>query len=133
MTRTAKLLIALFTAVLQAAACSSSAQEQMHPIGPDAKASFVIYFQRDATREQIKDFSDNVLSRPRTDGRGEDMPEGVQSILLVSADGHKGYAINFFENATPEQRGKLIAAVKASPLVYKVFEGVTPDDVKKID
>ena len=53
--------------------------------------------------------------------------------MAVSKDGHQGYAITFFEGATPEQRERLIAKVKASPLVYKVVEDVAPDDVKKID
>ena len=106
----------------------------MVPIGPDVKASFVFYFQRDATRDQISSFSDVVLrGAPHPEGRGHDLPEGVQSILFVGADGHYGYAITFFAGATPEQRGRLIAKVKASPLVYKVLEGVAPDEVKKID
>ena len=134
MSKTAKLLIAALAVGLQLIACSSPGQDQMRPTGPDVKASFVFYFQRGATRDQISSFSDNVLKgAPHPEGRGHYMPEGVQSILAVGVDEHQGYAITFHRDAKPEQRERLIAKVKASPLVYKVLEGVAPDDVKKID
>ena len=106
----------------------------MAPIGPDVKASLVIYFQSGVTRDQISAFSDAVLSRPDPAGRGYDLATGVQSRLRVGpVQGHEGIAITFFADATSEQRERLMAEVKASPLVYKVLEGVAPDDVKKID
>jgi hypothetical protein len=133
MSKTAKLLMATLIVGLQVVACSSSRQEQMRPIGPDVKASFVFYFKKDVTQAQISAFTKEVLSRPHPEGRGEYQAPGVQSTLLVSVPGHEGYAITFHANATPEQRERLMAEVKASPLVYKVLEGVAPDDVKKID
>jgi hypothetical protein len=45
MSKTAKLLMATLIIGLQVVACSSSRQEQMRPIGPDVKASFVFYFR----------------------------------------------------------------------------------------
>jgi hypothetical protein len=105
----------------------------MEPIGPDVKASFVIYFNSGVTQEQINDFSARVLSRPRADGRGHYLPEGVRTFLRVSAvSGHEAIAITFFPNATAEQRQNLISDVKASPLVYRVIESVAPSDVKNL-
>ena len=105
----------------------------MQPIGPDVKASFVIYFNRSVTPEQINDFSKNVLSRARSDGRGDHLSEGVRTFLRASSvDGHEAIAITFFPNATAQQRESLIRDVKASPLVYKVLEDVAPDEVKKL-
>ena len=133
MSKTTKLLRATLIVGLQVVACSSSEQQQMRPIGPNVKASFVFYFKGDVTSEQIRAFDKEVLSVPHPEGRGEYQAPGVQSTLLVSVPGHMGYAITFHANATREQRERLMAEVKASPLVYKVLEGVAPDDVKKID
>ena len=106
---------------------------KMEPIGPEVKASFVIYFNSGVTDEQISDFSKRVLSRPRSDGRGDDLPEGVRTFLRASSvEGHEAIAITFFPNATAQQRESLIWAVKASSLVYKVLEDVAPADVKKV-
>ena len=118
--------------VLFASACNRP-DERMYPIGPDVKASFVIYFNSNVTEEQIADFVKHVLSRPRADGRGADNPEGVQTFLrLSSVQGHEAIAITFFPSATPEQRATLIRDVKASPVVYKVLEDVVPADIKKL-
>jgi hypothetical protein len=106
---------------------------KMEPIGPDVKASFVIYFNGGVTEEQINDFSKRVLSRPRSDGRGDYLPEGVRTFLRASSvDGHEAIAITFFPNATAHERENLIRNVKASSLVYKVLEDVAPADVKKV-
>src|SRR5205814_3859623 len=97
---------------------SGRPDERMYPIGPDVKASFVIYFNSGVTQEQISDFSKQVLSRPRADGRGADNPDGVQTFLrLSSVQGHDAIAITFYSSATPEQRATLIRSVKISPLV----------------
>jgi len=105
----------------------------MEPIGPDVKASFVIYFNSGVTQKQINDFSKRVLSRPRVDGRGDYLPEGVRTFLRApSVSGHEAIAITFFPSATSEQRQALIHAVKAAPLVYKVVENVAPSDVKSL-
>jgi len=64
--------------VMFAAACNHR-QTEMEPVGPDVKASFVVYLQAGVTQEQINDFSKRVLSRPRADGRGDYLPEGVRN------------------------------------------------------
>lgn len=123
----------IFLVMLAIASACHRREMEMEPIGPEVKASFVIYFQTGATQEQINDFSKRVLSRPRADGRGYDLPDGVRTFLRVSAvEGHEAIAITFFPSATSEQRETLIREVRASPLVIKVLENVVPADVKKL-
>jgi hypothetical protein len=44
-------------------------------------------------------------------------------------EGHKGYAITFFPNATRDQREELMRAVRQSRVVYKILEKKAPDSV----
>ncbi|MEP6706493.1 MAG: hypothetical protein ABJC05_03180 [Pyrinomonadaceae bacterium] len=129
------LLLAVHSLALLSLACprGGSGQPEMRRIGPDVPASLVMYFKKDVTNAQISAFDKEVLSRPHPEGRGDYQAPGVQSTLLVSTQGHQGYAITFFPNATDQQRQSLRNAMKASPLVYKVFENVTPADVKTLD
>ena len=95
----------------------------MRPIGPDVKASFVLYLKGDVTKRTEKRFRERSSLKTDPERRGEYQAPGVQSTLLVSIPGHVGYIITFHANATREQRERLMAEVKASPLVYKVLEG----------
>ncbi len=129
------LLLAVHSLALLSLACprGGSGHSEMRPIGPEVPASLVMYFKKDVTQAQISAFSKEVLSRPHPEGRGEYQAPGVQSTLLVSTQGHEGYAITFFPNATDQQRQSLRDAIKASPIVYKVLENVSPADVKTLD
>lgn len=129
------LLIAVQSLALLSPACPRGGSEhpEMRRIGPDVPASLVVYFKKDVTQDQIRAFSKEVLSIPDPEGRGEYDPPGVQSILAVSNQGHQGYAITFFPNATGQERQSLREAIEASPLVFKVFENVSPADVKDLE
>ena len=129
------LLLAVPSLGLLSLACpwGRSGDSDMRPIGPEVPASLVVYFKIGVTQAQIRAFSKEVLSRPDPEGRGEYQPPGVQSTLLVSTQGHEGYAITFFPNATDQQRRSLRDTIKASPIVYKVLENVSPADVKTLD
>ena len=115
-------------------ACPLSRSENpVVPVGPDAKADFLIYFHRHLSREQIDAFSKNVLSKPDPQGRGYYSAPGLRTQLRLRAvEGHEGIAITFFPNAPEEQRQELIRSIKASPLVYRVLENTSPDSVKTL-
>jgi hypothetical protein len=102
----------------------------MRPIGPDAKADLLIYFNGDASHDQIDAFHKTVLSRPDPEGRGDDLAPGIGMLLAIGpVEGHKGFAITFFQHATPNHRQELMRAVRQSPVVYKVLENRVPDSV----
>lgn len=129
LTVTLSLLLAFFTWP-----CSRD-KEKMIPIGPDIKASLVIYFKTSASHEEINQFVQTVLSKPDPEGRGYYNRDGVRDILKVypPVQNHEGYAVTFSPDATQAQRDQLKAAVSASPIVYKLLENIAPADVKKID
>ena len=113
----------------------SHEKDKMIPIGPDVKASLVIYFRKGASDNEIDHFVKTVLSKPDPHGRGYYSREGVRDVLIIypPVQGHEGYTVTFFPEATQAQRDELKAAVSASLIVYKVLENVAPGDVKKIE
>ena len=106
----------------------------MRPIGPEVKASLVIYFKLGVTNQQIEDFWHEVLSRADPQGRGYYHRAGVGDISRVkSIQGHEGLAMSFFPDATKEEREEVTRDIRSSPIVYKILENVAPADVKKLD
>jgi hypothetical protein len=106
----------------------------MVPIGPEVRASLVVYFKHGVTQDQINYFWENVLSRPNAEGRGYWHRDGIGMLSRVypSVEGHEGVAVNFWANATESQREEIKREVNASPIVFKVLENVAPVDVKKL-
>ncbi|MFN0140936.1 MAG: hypothetical protein ACKVQW_12735 [Pyrinomonadaceae bacterium] len=126
--------------VLISTACSSLnpfvRDSEMQKIGPDQWHSLVVYFESGITDEEISSFKHNALSKPRWDGRGEDLKEGIGMYIGLApsqAHGHRGFAITFYKNVTDEQRFAIKESIKSSELVYKVFEEIAPNDIKEPD
>ena len=111
------------------ASCGRS-EMKMEPVGPDVKADLVVFFKTGATADEIYTFAKETIANP-TD-RGHTSLPGMRETLLVSIDGHQGYAIRFFPNATDAQRKHVRSRIDASPLVFKVMENVVPNDIKSL-
>lgn len=120
---------------LVSATCSSPEREKMIKIGPEVKASLVIFFKAGVSDQQIEEFWHTVLSKPDPNGRGHYPLEGVGDITRVfqPVQGHEAIAVTFFPDATQAQREVIKTAVKSSPIVYKVLENIPPADVKSIE
>lgn len=109
-------------------------KNEMRSIGPEVKASLVIYFKPGVTNEQIEDFWHRVLSIKDPEGRGYSHRPGIRDISRISSvQGHEAIALTFFPNATSEQRETVVRDVKSSPIFYKVLENIAPAEVKTID
>jgi hypothetical protein len=109
-------------------------QDQVRPIGPQVKASLVIYFKQSVADQQIEDFWHEVLSTPDPEGRGYYHRDGVGDISRIyPVQGHEGISMTFFPDATKEERIAVESDIRSSPIVYKIFENVAPADIKKID
>lgn len=109
-------------------------QQEMRPIGPDVRASLVIYFKSGVTREEIQKFWTEELSEPNPEGKGYRLRDGIGGILKIApTQGHEGLAVTLFPKVTPEQRTEIKKTLEESPLVYRILEDVVPMDVKKID
>jgi hypothetical protein len=103
----------------------------MEPIGPDVKADLVVFFKKEATDDQIYTFAKENIGDPVD--RGYRSLPGMRTTLLVFVDGHEGYAITFFPDATEVERKYVRSRIDASPIVFKVMENVAPSNIKKVD
>ncbi len=109
-------------------------QEKMEPVGPGVRADLLIYFKAGATDAETNLFYKDVLSVPRSEGRGYDNPPGVRTVLRLSeVQGHEGVAVTFFPAAPKEQRENLKRLGQSSSLVYKILENAMPANVKRLD
>jgi len=97
--------------------------------GPGDENDLVFFYRRDATYEQKELFQNTVIHK-LDPNRGYRLQDGVIDLFLVRNSDYEGYAINFSKDATLEQREQLKRAIESSPIVYKVFENVVPNEIK---
>jgi len=107
--------------------------EQMVSIGPDQKASAVIYFRKEITQQQVEDFRSTVLMGPALRGRdGRDYPTFVSMYLRLipsQANGHWAIALTFLDNAPPDKVEAYLATIKADSRVETVFLNTSPNSI----
>ena len=53
-------------------------------------------------------------------------------LLSIRNSDFEDYAINFSKDATPEQRKRLKKAIEVSPIVYRVYEDIVPNEIKDL-
>ena len=101
--------------------------------GPDKNTNIVLFFKKDASREQIKEFHDKVLSKPSPYGEntGLALPDGVAGDFRILKKGYEGVGINFSTDATVEQRERL-NRIKESSIVYKFYENRIPSEINDL-
>jgi hypothetical protein len=93
-------------------------------IGPDAKASAVIYFRKGITDQQVESFNSSVLMMPT-------IPQHDYLRLLPSqANGHEGIAITFLANAPTDKMAAALATIKADNRVENVYLNIAPDSIR---
>ena len=126
------LVIPLFGLQVNSCNTDKNSDNKMIHFGPDKFTSLVIFFKKDATRQQIETFYNDVISVRRPDLKGYDLPDGVALRYLIKNGDYEGVGITFSTDATPEQREKLKKAIRESPIVYKVYENVVPSEIKNL-
>lgn len=131
-TFTIALLISFFGFQMNSCSPINNSNNEMIHTGPDKFTSLVVFFKKEATREEIENFYNHVISVPRPDRRGRNLPDGVALQYLVRNGDHEGVGMTFSTEATPEQREKLKKAIEESPIVYKVYENVVPNEIKDL-
>ena len=88
-------------------------------IGPDQKATLVIYFKSGTTDEQIEEFNSSVLT-----GTTE-RPEYLR-LFPRQANGHEGVALTFSKDTRPEQVTGYVEKIKGDSRVEKVYRDIVP-------
>lgn len=129
--------LAIFTIIcgflFQLLSCGYPETPMIKLKGPEDKNDLVFFYRRDATYEQKELFQNTVIHKLDPNGRGYYLHDGVIDLFLVRNSDYEGYAINFSKDATPEQREQLKKAIESSPIVYRVYENVVPNEIKDLE
>lgn len=100
--------------------------------GPDDVNDLVLFYKKDATYEQKEFFQNNVIHKPHPEGLGYELQDGVIDLFSIRADDYEGYAINFASKAGAERRATLKKAIESSPVVFRVYENVVPNQISDL-
>ena len=130
--------IILITVAILMSACLTSEPPQapIVQIGPASTADLVIYFQPGTSEEQISAFNASYVNIVRADGRGSIFRDGISGYLRLlrsQAHGYDAIAITFRPDLPAEQRQRQRDSMRASPIVYRIFENIAPDQINEDD
>ena len=100
--------------------------------GPNDKVELVFFYKKGMSYEEKQFFENNILHKPDPDGKGYNLQQGVAGEFLVRTSDYEGYAIEFYPNTSLEQCEQLKKAIELSPVVYKVYENVVPNEIKDL-
>ena len=92
-------------------------------IGPDQKASLVVYFRRGTTDEQIEEFRSSMLT-------GTTRPSEYLRLLPSQANGHEGVALTFSMDTHSEQFSRYVEKIEHDDRVEKVYRGMAPTAIQ---
>jgi len=90
-------------------------------MGPDANANLVVLFEKSITHDQIETFWKNTFSTHWDYVRG--------MLRLNKIDGHEAMSINFRKKTSFTKRHMVKSNIIGSPLIYKVYEDLSPIDL----
>jgi hypothetical protein len=126
--------LAIFTIicgiVFQQLSCGYPETPMVKLKGPEDRNDLVFFYKKDTSYEQKELFQNTVIHKPHPEGKGYYLQDGVIDLLSIRNSDFEGYAINFSKDATPEQRERLKKAIESSPIIYKVYENVVPNEIK---
>lgn len=106
--------------------------ERMVPLGPDQKASVVIYLRKGITSQEASNFDRYVLEEPMQRPPGHDHPPFVSVYLRLvprQANGHEAMALTFIPNTPADKLNAYLTKIKADDRVETLFFNVTPNSI----
>lgn len=135
---TFKLIVILFMlsfSLAQTPSCNNhddaKKQDEVKEIfNVDSKVELLFFYTKESTYEQRKYFDENILMK--NSDRGQYMRAGVKALFGIDKNGYEGFGITFRENATEEQREDIKKRLKESPIVYKIYENVVPNEINDL-
>lgn len=119
----------VYLALAQISACKQQS-EVTEIFDVSKKVELVFFFHKDSSLKQQEYFHENILMEKRE--RGYWTREGVQAVFGLNIGGFEGRGIKFLPNATSEQRDDIKKRIKDSPIVYKVYENVVPNEINDL-
>lgn len=111
------------------AACTGHDPEADRMRSFGGKADVVFFYKADLTDGQMEEANRTLIEKQRPDNRGHDLPDGVSGIFMVRNGKYEGFSVNFWPNATKEQKCNVIKALRESAAVFRVFENVDPNEI----
>jgi hypothetical protein len=91
----------------------------------------VYFYKRGTTYEERTFFENNVLHIASE--KGSRSQEGVSGEFFVINSGYEGRAIEFFPEATPNQRESVKRKIQSSSVIHRIYENVVPEEIKHLD
>lgn len=95
-------------------------------IGPDQKATLVVYFRPGTTSTEIERFASQV-----SDASEHAIFRGYMRLLPSQANGHDAVALSLSEHASPEQVARYIEELERDSRVEKVYRDIAPNAIRR--
>lgn len=131
------MLVPLYLVMVSLLGVTGSITWQNQPqirIGPEVRASLVVYLKAGTTNEQINSVWDSVLSDLDPRGRGHMPLPGIGGITRVSpVDGHEAIAVSLSRAATEEEVARVHSRLGQCEYIYRVLENVVPAEVEHLE
>lgn len=112
--------------ILLVSACRQQVNDEWIVSSPNLKVPIIFYFNKGTSNDEINYFLNNVIGYQRSDGRGTEMMRGIRGQFLVRTQDYEGYALDRIDE---NERENILKVINSSPLIYKVFENVIPNEI----
>lgn len=125
------IIIAFFFSFALAQTQSCSKQGEVKEIfNVESKVELLFFFTKDSSRNDRDYFYENIFMK--NSDRGYYPRDGVQAVFGIDRNGYEGFGVKFRPDATKEQRENIKKILTESPVVYKVYENVVPNEIKDL-
>jgi hypothetical protein len=122
----------LILIISQISSCGRQPESRMVELkGPEEKKDIVFFYNKNVSHQEQQDFQNNTFYRSTENGYQVILR--ISSWMRVENSGYIGFSIEFREEATAEHKAEAIRLLKASPLIYRVYENIAPNDIKALD
>jgi hypothetical protein len=102
--------------------------------GIDVEADLVVYFEQDTSNEEVEHFWRNVIGTSEQGSSAFQLVPGISGVArTVGVGGHEAITIDFWPDATREERQEVIDRITTSPIVFKVLKNAVPSQVTTLE
>jgi len=91
-------------------------------IGPDQKATLVVYFRVGTTNKQIEEFASSL----EEDTADQSLLREYLRLIPSQANGHDAVALTLNEDASPEQIARYVERIEHDRRVEKTYRNIAP-------
>jgi hypothetical protein len=130
MSKLALVICGLCFILSQTSACYQKQGEINEFFNVSKNVELVFFFKKDSSYEERRYFYENTLMK-KTE-TGYTTRDGVDTVFGIDKNGYKGNGIKFSPTVTKEQTDDIKSRLKESPLIYKIFENVVPNEIKDL-